>query len=75
MGTPDRTTDGSAPSVATPDSTAVRTRYQAPIRNLRPASPEVSAPSTAMHRAGPGYFPQPGGGSGRASGVPSHLLP
>ena len=53
MGTPDRTTDGSAPSVETPDSTAVRTRYQAPIRNLRPASPEVSAPSTAMHRAVP----------------------
>lgn len=53
MGTPDRTTDGSAPSVGTPDSTIVRTRYQAPIRNLRPASPEVSAPSTAMHRAVP----------------------
>ena len=53
MGTPDRTTDDSAPSVETPDGTAVRTRYQAPIRDLRPVSPEVSAPSTAMHRTVP----------------------
>lgn len=53
MGTPDRTTDDSAPSVETPDGTAVRTRYQAPIRDLRPASAEVSVPSTAMHRTVP----------------------
>lgn len=53
MGTPDRTTDDSAPSLETPDGTAVRTRYQAPIRDLRPASPEVSVPSTAMHRTVP----------------------
>jgi len=51
MGTPDRTTDDSAPSVETPDGTAVRTRYQAPIRDLR-VSQVINDITSIMRRHG-----------------------